>query len=563
MNARQTEKYDPEKDIIEYLTTLFEPDDCIAYVLTSYTGRDGKRKPCSGVYTRTCEEVLNSIKSFPGHIEETFGTTDPKAGAWICMNPVDGTGRKNENVSAFRYALVECDVLGIEEQYKKLVDLKLPIQMLVHSGGKSLHAIVPVFAKDKEEYGTIVRRLYALLEKNDFPIDHANKNPSRLTRFPGFIRGEKWQRIVGRHLGLGTLGEWFAFVSGKPVPQALHPIKMKDLLTKEFTPLYEPVEGLFTEGLNIYVGASKLGKSWHMLQAGYHVSSGRAFWNRFVTQSPVLYLALEDSERRIRDRLEKLNISDVPDDYLILTSVPSMDDGLIELLDHWLSEQSKPCMIIIDVFQKIKGRSEKGENAYESDYRIASTLKQLADKYHACIVCVHHTNKLRNTEDIYERISGSNGLMACADNTALLQRERGASVATVNVTGRDIKECEITLNQINGQWFAETDQTRQQREVDEYKREPVVIILRELMAKNPAGGWVSYDEFRQLCFDKVGRQYKDGREVVSAISAVNVKLKQIDQIEVTTGVLRTINKKSSRGIDYHRMQINAFQTKVL
>ncbi len=554
--------YNPVKDITEYLTSIFEPDDYIAYVTKSYIGRNGKSLPNSGVYDRTCAELIHSLNEHPDDLSNTFGAINEKSGAWICPNPTDGLGRKNSNIAAYRYALVENDDLIPEEQLSILKELQLPIKLLIYSGGRSFHALVPVFALDQKEYDSKVRKLFDLLAQKGFPVDQANKNCSRLSRFPGFKRDGRWQYIAARNLGLKSFDEWEAYITGKPLPQALDPMPMKDLLRKEFKPLYEPVQGLFTEGLNIYVGASKLGKSWHMLQCGFCVSSGRPFWNRAVTRSPVLYLALEDSERRIKDRLSKLNITEISDDYLIMTKIPNMDSGLTELLDDWLTKQARPCLIIVDVFQKIKGRSEKGENAYESDYRIASSLKATADKHRACIICVHHTNKLRNTDDIYERISGSNGLMACADNTALLQRERNASVATVNVTGRDVQECEITLSQINGQWTAETAEAQRDREMEAYRRDPAVIMIRKLMAENPEGGFISYSDFIQLCAEKTGRVYKDGKEVAASFATISQNLKLIDQIEVITGIHRSIAKQTCRGFLYQPVKTSEYQQKL-
>lgn len=560
LKAFDAAHYDRIADIKEYLTALFNPDQHIAYVVQSHRAADGKYKPdTKGVYSRTVKEILASLDRHPDDLSSTFGTLNQNAGAWICINPVDGSGRADKNITELNYMLGECDDLSKEDQLRIAKEIGLPYRIAVDSGGKSVHLIVPTEAKTKEEYTAAFNRMIERCTALGLPLDKQNKNPSRLTRLPGFNREGQLQRILDRNPQARSFESWEAELDGKP---ELHPMPMKDLLNKEFKPLYEPVQGLFTEGLNIYVGASKLGKSWHMLQCGFCVSSGRPFWNRAVTRSPVLYLALEDSERRIKDRLNKLHITEIPDDYLIMTKVPNMDSGLTDLLDDWLTKQARPCLIIVDVFQKIKGRSEKGENAYESDYRIASSLKATADKHRACIICVHHTNKLRNTDDIYERISGSNGLMACADNTALLQRERNASVATVNVTGRDVQECEITLSQINGQWTAETAEAQRDREMEAYRRDPAVIMIRKLMAENPGGGFISYTDFIKQCAEKTERVFKDGREVAAAYSAASHNLKLIDQIEVFTGVHRTIAKQNSRGIEYRPLRTDEYQQKL-
>lgn len=337
----------------------------------------------------------------------------------------------------------------------------------------------------------------------------------------------------------------------------------KDIANTEYPDLYWVVDGIIPEGLFLYIGASKAGKSWHMYNLSHCVASGHEFWNRTVTKSPVLYLALEDSPRRIQSRMEQMHLYDAPESLYITTQAPNMDRGLLDYLDEWLSDQEKPSLIIIDVFQKIKGRTERGENAYEADYRIASQLKRLADKHHSCVICVHHTNKIRNPEDIYERISGSNGLMACADTIAMLQRERGSNVATVNITGRDVEECEITLDFINGLWIAETDKTKAEREMDEYSREPVVRVMRKLISENPSGAFVPYDDFNSMSYDLTGKRYRDGREIGMSIKALANKLKQMDQISVLTGQVKTVNGNSSRGFNISKLDITRFQQKLL
>lgn len=93
------------------------------------------------------------------------GDCSPEAGAWICFNPVDGSGRNNDNVTDYRYALVECDNMELEKQQAIIRQLELPCAALVYSGGKSLHAIVRVGAPDYAEYRKRVDYLYTVCQK--------------------------------------------------------------------------------------------------------------------------------------------------------------------------------------------------------------------------------------------------------------------------------------------------------------------------------------------------------------------------------------------------------------
>ena len=118
-----------------------------------------------------------------------MGDYDPKAGAWIRFNPLDGQGVRNSNVTEYRYALVESDNLDIEKQNSIIREMELPVAVLMFSGGKSVHAIVRIDAADYREYQKRVEYLYQICEKNGLKVDTQNKNPSRLSRLPGCQRG--------------------------------------------------------------------------------------------------------------------------------------------------------------------------------------------------------------------------------------------------------------------------------------------------------------------------------------------------------------------------------------
>ena len=130
-----------------------------------------------------------------------LGDCQSEAGAWIRFNPLDGNGCKNENVTEFRYALVESDSMPIEEQNAVIRALELPVACLVHSGGKSLHAIVRVEAGSYEEYRKRVDYLYDVCRKNGLDIDRQNRNPSRLSRMPCVLRKGHKQFLVDTNLG--------------------------------------------------------------------------------------------------------------------------------------------------------------------------------------------------------------------------------------------------------------------------------------------------------------------------------------------------------------------------
>ena len=112
----------------------------------------------------------------------------------------------------FRYALVESDSMPIDKQNAIYKELELPIAALVHSGNKSLHAIVKVDAKNYEEYRNRVDYLYKICQKNGIIVDTQNKNPSRLSRMPGFVRNGQKQFLVDTNIGKTDWDEWYQYI---------------------------------------------------------------------------------------------------------------------------------------------------------------------------------------------------------------------------------------------------------------------------------------------------------------------------------------------------------------
>ena len=194
------DEWNAVEQITKYLETLFEAGETVGYVTESWE-KDGKYLPTKGVYTRTAGELIEALSKCDGDIGRVIGDCKPEAGAWIRFNPLDGRGVKNENVTEFRYALVESDTTDITHQNQIIRELELPIACLVYSGGKSLHAIVRIDAANFDEYRKRVDYLYDVCEKTGIDIDRQNKNPSRLSRMPGVERNGKKQYLLVTKIG--------------------------------------------------------------------------------------------------------------------------------------------------------------------------------------------------------------------------------------------------------------------------------------------------------------------------------------------------------------------------
>jgi hypothetical protein len=166
------------KDALALVECLYRPGERINFVTAFTVDKDGKATPKSK--GETVERDALIVRWRKDRMPRS------EAGGWLRMNPLDGQGVTDANVTAFRFALIECDSVPLELQMPLLAKLPLPIAAILTSGGRSLHAWVGVDAKNADDYRQTVARMLGLLAK--FGVDGKNKNPSRLSRLPGVVR---------------------------------------------------------------------------------------------------------------------------------------------------------------------------------------------------------------------------------------------------------------------------------------------------------------------------------------------------------------------------------------
>ncbi|MCD8205761.1 MAG: PriCT-2 domain-containing protein, partial [Clostridia bacterium] len=219
----------PSKQLARYIETMFEPSEYVGYVTSSARLTGGRWAPDRGVFTRTAKEILEALEKSGGDLKKAVGPWHEECGAWIRINPLGGKGVKDSDVTALRYALIESDSEPIAVQREVYTRLRLPIACLVSSGGKSLHAVVKVDAKNLSEYRQRVDYLYGVLEREGLKPDHADRNPARLSRMPGVTRNGALQKLEGTNLGLKDFSEWKYFVeTGKSPPRLRRPAAARE-----------------------------------------------------------------------------------------------------------------------------------------------------------------------------------------------------------------------------------------------------------------------------------------------------------------------------------------------
>jgi hypothetical protein len=209
------------------------------------------------------------------------------------------------------------------------------------------------------------------------------------------------------------------------------------------------VPGLLPEGLTILAGAPKVGKSWLCLDLAIAVATGTPTLQATATEAgDVLYLALEDTERRLRERVRKvLGDRTLPQQLHFISNdqhVPRWNHGGKLFLNQWLDAHPHTRMVVVDTLVKFRPTEQHGFGTYERDYHGVQEMLRMAAQRHIALLVVHHTRKLE-AHDAMQTISGSFGLTGGVDGMLLLRRGRGQDNAVLHVTGRDVEEQALAL----------------------------------------------------------------------------------------------------------------------
>lgn len=403
------EDWNPCRELSTYLNLLFEPDDIIGYCTHPFE-KEGRFIPSNGVYDRTVKDILGKLKR--GKFDEAVGTPDDRVGGWIRINPLDGKGTKDVNVSDYRYALVESDELEIEKQVAIYHQLELPCKCIVHSGGKSAHAIVKINADSLDQYHQRVDFLFEVLRRNNLPVDRQNRNPSRYSRMPGLVRGEHKQFIIERECGKSSWEEWEDWI--KDLNDDLPDFDVVSDL--DHIEPYDPemIEGVLRVGHKMcVVGPSKAGKSFLMIELALAVSEGKKWLGRNCAQGRVLYLNLEVAKNSFNQRLRSVNMSlgnsNRLSGNLVVWNLRGRVvplDRLVPKIERRIQKFGSPFdLIIVDPIYKVL----TGDENNASDMaKFCSYLDKLAFDCKSTIVfCHHHSKGGQGEKRSMDRASGS------------------------------------------------------------------------------------------------------------------------------------------------------------
>ena len=404
------DKWNPAKQLITYLETLFEASERVGYVTRCYQ-HEGRAMPTKGCWDRTAGQLISALAHCGGDIGSVLGDYDPNVGAWIRFNPLDGQGVRNDNVTDYRYALVESDKTPIEQQNEILRRLQLPIACLVHSGGKSLHAIVRIEAGSYDEYRRRVDRLYEICRKNGLEVDSQNRNPSRLSRMPGVMRAGKKQYLLDTNIGKPNFTEWLEWIESET--DNLPDLESIADTWDNLPPLADPlIAGVLRKGHKMLLaGPSKAGKSFALIEMTIAIAEGKSWFGWRCAQGRVLYVNLELDRasclHRFRDVYEALdwkpeNLGNIDIWNLRGRAVPM--DQLAPRLIRRALKKDYVAVVLDPIYKVITG----DENSADQMAAFCNQFDKVCTELGCAVIyCHHHSKGAQGGKRAMDRASGS------------------------------------------------------------------------------------------------------------------------------------------------------------
>ena len=346
--------------------------------------------------------------------------TEPKG--FFQRQPLEQGGWKNnlEGIRRVPYRLPEllaadASVTVFICEGEKDVDILLEFGLMAttNAGGAG---------KWREEYNEHLRgRSVVILPDNDEPgRKHAESVARSLSQIAASVKVVNLPGLSEK----GDVGDWLKaggtveqlqelVVSAETFTPAIDAVESysgnviiqsaADLLEREFPEPKYAINGLLSEGVTIFAGKPKLGKSWLCLGIAVAIaSSGLALGSVQVQQGDVLYLALEDGERRLQNRLETVLRNDtLPRRLFYATTFPLLDEGGLEAIEEWLKAHPDARLVVIDTLKRVRPRQRASSSRlYDVDYESIAPLADLSKKYGVSILVVHHSRKLDSDDPL-------------------------------------------------------------------------------------------------------------------------------------------------------------------
>ncbi len=233
--------------------------------------------------------------------------------------------------------------------------------------------------------------------------------------------------------------------------QLLNGIDANELWHTELPEANWLIQNLLPTGLTILAGKPKSGKSWLVYDLALKMATGDILFGKLdVDQGNAILLALEDTKRRLKDRMKTLLIDEPPPPGSLKLHCECSKNGVKEL-EASIIAMDGVRLVVIDTLARFRSKAKSNSDLYGKDYEDIAQLKALADKYSIAIVVLHHLRKSK-ADDPFEMINGTGGLTGAADTMMVLEKAHGSTHASLHVRGRDVEEQTLGLAFDNGHW---------------------------------------------------------------------------------------------------------------
>ena len=415
-----------------YLAAMFEPLESVIIVTRATWDKEKEKwKPQPPGRTHTVTDLLQGLMRPGATIESVIGKHVRDAGAWVRVNPCTGEG--DRDVTRFRHALLESDEQDTEEQLKLIRKLNAPYSALVESGGKSIHGLVRVDAADKAEYDERVEYLYQAAEAIGLKVDRQNRNPSRMSRLAGVLRGHKQQRLVCTMAGDE---DWEAWMEQREGPKVTFtPTKIHGSGPMP-PPLF--INGPLPGGFGLIVGEDTIGKGWVSLDLILSCALGKKINISTIHHSGpplrVAYCCYEDPGPALEWRLDQIcKLAGIDprewweaeeDGRLVIKA----DDELMPMFEQLPGRLPEPTAYLEALWQFV-GKSHtdlliidplaacavlQNENDNAAMNQVAVQLRARAKQECCTTLLTHHTNKIGHGSQHHHAARGGAALPAAA-----------------------------------------------------------------------------------------------------------------------------------------------------
>lgn len=437
--------------IVDYLEAVFQPDDHINVITSSFVDEEGKRKPIgTGLMTITVEEYCDSLRKSADSqdwFEDTFGAYNHEAGVWVRVNPISGTlsegqkGISDKNVTRYENVLIECDSYTPDEQIRLIKELGLPYRALVYSGGKSVHAIVKVDGQSLTDYKEKVSWLFGYCTANGLPVDTQNKNPSRMSRLPGVDRGTQKQTLLETARPV-KFDEFRKLAQAKEDAKDLEIESFADVCDNLPPLAPELIHGVLRKGHKMLIsGPSKAGKSYALTSLAVAMAEGKEWMGYQVEQGKVLYINLEIDSRSFMRRIKDVYDAhgwkvEHPNNFRILNLRGKAEalDSFAPKLEARIRNRGYSLVIVDPIYKVITG----DENNASDMGKFCNLFDRISLSGECAVAyCHHHSKGSQAGKSAIDRASGS-GVFA-RDPDAIIDMTR------LDITDADREEIKARL----------------------------------------------------------------------------------------------------------------------